>query len=63
MDGNDSRRIRDEYGWTQADLAEKLGVSKRTVEQWEQTVHGKPVRGIGEVNAEKLRKLEGGQRE
>jgi DNA-binding transcriptional regulator YiaG len=61
MEADDVKRIRAKLGITQAELAERLTkmdgkpVSWRTVGDWEQ---GR--RGIGEVNAEKLRKLEGG---
>jgi transcriptional regulator with XRE-family HTH domain len=56
MEADDVKRIRAKLGITQAELARRIGgVSRRTVEGWEQGL-----RGIGEVNAEKLRKLEGG---
>ena len=29
------KQFRDEYGWTQKKLSERLGCSKRTVEGWE----------------------------
>jgi DNA-binding transcriptional regulator YiaG len=57
MEADDVKRIRAKLCITQADLARRLGgVSRRTVEGWEQGL-----RGIGDENAEKLRKLEGGQ--
>ncbi|MDO5716829.1 MAG: helix-turn-helix transcriptional regulator [Tissierellia bacterium] len=33
--GNKIRRLREEKGWTQAELAEKIGVSLRTVSSYE----------------------------
>lgn len=53
MEAIEVKRIREKLGITQSELARRLGVSRRTVEGWEQDL-----RGIGEVNAEKLRKIE-----
>lgn len=53
MEAEDVKRIRDRLGITQAELARRLGTSRRNVENWEQGL-----RGVGEENAEKLRKLE-----
>lgn len=53
MEAEDVKRIRAKLGITQSDLARRLGTSRRNVENWEQGM-----RGVGEENAEKLRKLE-----
>jgi transcriptional regulator with XRE-family HTH domain len=59
MEAEDVKRIRAKLSAregktvTQAELARRLGTSRRNVENWEQDT-----RGIGEENAEKLRKLE-----
>lgn len=53
MDFYDVKRIRTKLGITQAELARRLGTSRRNIENWEQGT-----RGIGDTNAEKLRKLE-----
>lgn len=52
MDPDEIKRIRKKLNITQAELAEKLGVSRRTVENWEQ------YRGVNGGNAEKIRKME-----
>lgn len=36
MDGDEIRALRKKLDLSQKDLAKKLGVSKRTVENWEQ---------------------------
>ena len=35
MNGKELRTIRDKHGWTQVQLAEKLGVTPNTVARWE----------------------------
>lgn len=35
MNGKELRAIRDKHGWTQVQLAEKLGVTPNTVARWE----------------------------
>lgn len=53
MEGEDVKRIRTKLNVTQAELARRIGTSRRNVENWEQGL-----RGVGEENAEKLRKIE-----
>ena len=38
VSGDTIRRIRDGWGWTQQELADVLGVHKRTVSKWERGV-------------------------
>ena len=53
MEGHEVKAIRAALGITQAELARRIGVSRRTVESWEWDL-----RNPGDENAEKLRKLE-----
>jgi DNA-binding transcriptional regulator YiaG len=54
MEGHEVKAIRERLGITQAELARRIGVSRRTVESWEWDLR-KP----GDENADKLRKMEG----
>jgi transcriptional regulator with XRE-family HTH domain len=43
MDGDEIRRAREAQGWTQRELGERMGVTGRTVRNWERTgaMHGR----------------------
>lgn len=44
MDGHEIRTWRIERGWTQAELAERLGVRVATVSDWERDATGRKLR-------------------
>ena len=54
MEGHEVKAIRERLGITQAELARRIGVSRRTVESWEWDL-----RSPGEENERKLSELRG----
>lgn len=55
---DDLRGFRAEFGWTQAVLADHLGVSRRTLQSWEHGVREPP--GLLTLALIGLRSLQGG---
>ena len=56
---NEVRRLRESWGWTVVEMAERMGVSPRTVEGWEQ---GRPMGGTARKLLEDLEKKKKNQK-
>lgn len=55
MNAIEIKTIRKFYGWTQAKLAEKLGLSKWAVQKWERVNNPSPVSGPSLIIMEGLK--------